>query len=103
MVRLLSLPHSTTEVCPTTPDMPVFEDRPVSETDENVATALHAMHPATAIHTSQDRDAQLGTVLHPGRHYPLAWVVCTRVPSAIFSLISPIQRSVILDCCHWYE
>ena len=41
MVRLLSLPHSTTEVCPTTPDMPVFEDRPVSEIDK--IWPLHSM------------------------------------------------------------
>jgi hypothetical protein len=57
---MCAYPHSTTEVFPTTPDMPVCEHHPASETAQPVATALHAMHPATAIHTSQDRDAQLG-------------------------------------------
>ena len=51
---MCAYPHSTTEVCPTTPDMPVFEHHSVSETEQNVATALHA------IHTSQDRDVQFG-------------------------------------------
>ena len=36
------------------------EHQSVSETDQNVAAALHAMHPAPAIHTSQDQDAQFG-------------------------------------------
>ena len=53
-------PHSTSEVRPTTPDLPVHEHQPVSETDQNVATALHDMYPATAIHTCQDRDVQFG-------------------------------------------
>ena len=57
---MCAYPHSTTLVCPTNPDMPVCEHHPVSETDQNVAAALHAMHPAQAIHTSQDQDAQFG-------------------------------------------
>ena len=55
-------PHSPTNVCPITPDMPVLQHHPVSEPDQCVATASYdvQVHPATAKNTSHDSDAQFG-------------------------------------------
>ena len=53
-------PHSISEVCYNTPNLPVPEHQSVSVTDHHAVNVLHDVYPATAKHTSQHRDVQCG-------------------------------------------